>query len=56
MIVNKTGITIRQLKDLPDKNESTGDDNEVWIGLPSDLSCIAKEVSILSKSDLIISI
>jgi 6-phosphogluconate dehydrogenase (decarboxylating) len=60
-IINKNGITIKQLKelvkDLPEKDEY-GDDFEVWVMSTdgSRTSSIAKSVNQLNIGDLIINI
>lgn len=58
-LINKTGITIKQLKDfikdLPDKDEN-GEDFEVWIGGNNchfGLSNPCTEISKLNIGDLI---
>ena len=57
-IINKNGITIKQLKelvkDLPEKDED-GDDFELWVmNSDGNTSNIAKSIMQLNKGDLII--
>ena len=56
----KNGITVKQLKKivklLPEVNESTGDDYEVWVdgtGCERGLSNVCKEIWQLNKGDII---
>ena len=56
-LINKNGITIKQLKelvkDLPETNKN-GDDYEVWIGADNNLSNVAKQIWPLNDGDIII--
>jgi hypothetical protein len=60
-LVNKTGITIRELKelvkDLPEADEY-GEDYEVWVENTDNngLSNAAKTIMQLNKGDIIVSI
>jgi len=60
-LVNKTGITIKELKelvkDLPEVDEY-GEDYEVWVENTNDngLSNAAKTIMQLNKGDIIVSI
>ena len=60
-LINKSGITIKQLKelvkDLPEQNEQ-GEDYELWIDNTdgSNLSNVSTEIWRLNKGDLIVSI
>lgn len=60
-LINKTGITIKQLKklikDLPETDDN-GEDYEVWIENTDDerLSNSAKSIIQLNKGDIILSI
>jgi len=62
-LINKNGITIRELKywikDLPEINEETGEEYEVWIdgtNCEYGLSNVCTEIMKLNKGDIILEI
>ena len=57
MLINRNGITVRQLKEyiknLPEVDDM-GEDYEVWISTGGGLSNVAKEICRLNKGDIIL--